>query len=339
MKRFALSALISGLALSVQAHDEVAANEMARAANALIAALTPAQQSASGFPLNHAQRLDWHFVPKDRKGTPLKEMTDEQQRLTTGLLAASLSSQGFAKAKDIMDLESLLAVIEGPNRHFSRDPGLYHVTLYGEPGPGKTWGWRFEGHHLSLSFTVVKGLHISATPSFMGANPARVKDGPRQGLQVLADEEKLGLELVNSLTAEQRQQAIFSAKAPPDIITQARRKVSPLEPAGIGWNDLTGDQRETLWKLVKLYAQRARGEIAKTDLKRITDAGQDKLRFAWAGGLRSGEGHYYRIQGPTFLIEYDNTQDNANHIHTVYRDFTGDFGEDLLQRHYDEAHR
>lgn len=339
MKRIALFSLLLALALPVRAHEEVAANDMAAAANDLIATLTPEQKAASVYPMTHDHRLDWHFVPKDRKGTTLKEMTPEQRHLTTALLAASLSSQGLMKVSSIMSLEAILAALEGPNRRFPRDPELYHISIFGEPGPGKTWAWRFEGHHLSLSFTVVKGQHISATPSFMGTNPDIVMDGPRKGLQVLAEEENLGLELANSLTATQKSKAIFSDKAPADILTEAKRKVSPLEPQGIGWADLNGDQRELVWKLVKLYVQRARGEIADADLKKITDAGQDKLHFAWAGGFKHGEGHYYRIQGPTFLVEYDNTQNNANHIHAVYRDFANDFGEDLLKRHYDEAHR
>jgi hypothetical protein len=339
MKRIALFSLVLALALPVHAHQEVVANEMAAAANDLITTLTPEQKAASVYPMTHDHRLDWHFVPKDRKGTTLKEMTPEQRHLTTALLAASLSSQGLMKVSGIMSLEAILAALEGPNRRFPRDPELYHISIFGEPGPGKTWAWRFEGHHLSLSFTVVKGQHISATPSFMGTNPDIVMDGPRKGLQVLAQEENLGLELANSLTAAQKSKAIFSDKAPADIITEAKRKVSPLEPQGIGWADLNGDQRELVWKLVKLYVQRARGEIADADLKKITDAGQDKLHFAWAGGFKHGEGHYYRIQGPTFLVEYDNTQNNANHIHAVYRDFANDFGEDLLKRHYDEAHR
>jgi hypothetical protein len=339
MKRIALFSLVLALALPVRAHEEVAANDMAAAANDLIATLTPEQKAASVYPMTHDHRLDWHFVPKDRKGTTLKEMTPEQRHVTTALLAASLSSQGLMKVSGIMSLESILAVLEGSTRRFSRDPELYHISIFGEPGPGKTWAWRFEGHHLSLSFTIVKGQHISATPSFMGTNPDIVKDGPRKGLQVLADEQKLGFALANSLTADQKKKAIFSDKAPADIITGAERKVSPLEPQGIGWSDLNADQRELVWKLVKLYVQRARGEIADADLKKITDAGQDKLHFAWAGGFKHGEGHYYRIQGPTFLIEYDNTQNNANHIHAVYRDFADDFGEDLLKRHYDESHR
>jgi hypothetical protein len=238
-----------------------------------------------------------------------------------------------------MSLEQVLHIIEGTNRRFSRDPELYFVSIFGEPGPGKTWGWRFEGHHLSLSFTVAGGEHISATPSMMGTNPAIVPGGPHKGLQILADEENLGRQLAKSLSTDQRTTAVISERAPEDIITGNQRKISPLEPAGIRWKDLNEDQRQLIWRLVKIYVERARGEIAAADLKKITDAGQEKIHFAWAGGMEPGRGHYYRIQGPTFLIEYDNTQNNANHIHSVYRDFTEDFGDDLLKRHYEEEHQ
>jgi hypothetical protein len=172
----------------------------------------------------------------------------------------------------------------------------------------------------------------------MGTNPAIVPDGPHKGLQILADEENIGRELAKSLTTEQRAKAVLSDKAPDDIMTGNLRKISPLNPAGIGWEQLNDEQRKLVWKLVTEYVERARGEIAAADLKKITDAGQEKIHFAWAGGLERGQGHYYRIQGPTFLVEYDNTQNNANHVHSVFRDFSEDFGEDLLKRHYEQAH-
>jgi hypothetical protein len=323
----------------IYAHEELAANEMAVAANNLIASLSPDQKAASVFAMGHDQRLDWHFIPKERKGITLKEMTPQQRHLTTALLAVSLSSQGHYKTSSIMSLEQVLQKIEGGNRRFARDPDLYHVNIFGEPGPGKSWGWRFEGHHLSLSFTVADGKHISATPSMMGTNPAIVPDGPHKGLQILAEEENLGRELAKSLSAEQRSKSFLSEKAPSDIVTVNNRKISPLNPSGISWTGLNADQQKKLWRLVQIYVERARGEIAEVDLKRITDAGQENVHFAWAGGLERGQGHYYRIQGPTFLIEYDNTQNNANHIHCVYRDFAEDFGEDLLQKHYEESHK
>jgi hypothetical protein len=326
------------MAVPARGHEESAANEMAAAANSLIASLTPEQKAASVFAMGDDHRLDWHFIPKERKGTPIKEMTPQQQHLTTALLAASLSSTGMVKASSIMSLEEVLQKIEGPSRRFLRDPELYHISIFGEPGPGKTWGWRFEGHHLSLSFTVAGGEHISATPSMMGTNPAIVPDGPHKGLQILADEENLGRELAKSLSDAQKSKAILSEKAPDDIITGNQRKISPLEPAGISWVDLDEEQRELLWSLVETHVERSRGEIAEADLRKIEGAGQENIHFAWAGGLQRGQGHYYRIQGPTFLIEYDNTQNNGNHVHCVFRDFTEDFGEDLLMRHYEEAH-
>jgi hypothetical protein len=330
--------LVLACAFPAHAHEESAANEMAAAANRLIASFTPEQKAASVYPMDDEHRVDWHFIPKERKGAVLKKMTPQQRHLTTTLLASSLSSQGLMKASNIMSLEEVLRTIEAVSPRAVRDPELYYVSFFGKPAPGKTWGWRFEGHHLSLSFTVVNGLHISSTPSMMGSNPDIVPDGPHKGLQILADEENLARELAKSLSTEQKLKAVISEKAPADIITENRRNISPLEPAGIGWTELNSAQQKLVWKLVKTYVQRARGEIAGADLTKINDAGRDKIHFAWAGGLERGQGHYYRIQGPTFLIEYDNTQNNANHIHCVYRDFEEDFGEDLLQRHYKQAH-
>jgi hypothetical protein len=338
VRNVSLLVCVAVLADRARAHEDVAADEMAAAANNLIASFSAEQKAAGVFAIDHDHRLNWHFIPMERKGVTWKSMTPQQQHLTTALLAASLSGKGLFKASSIMSLEEVLAKIEGTNRRFPRDPELYHVSIFGEPGPDTTWGWRFEGHHLSLSFTIVGGHVISATPSMMGTNPAIVRDGPHKGLQILADEEILGRELAKSLSAEQKAKAVLSEKAPDDIVTGNHRKISPLEPAGISSKELNDDQTELVWKLVETYVQRARGEIAEADLKKITEAGREKIHFAWAGGFEPGQGHYYRIQGPTFLIEYDNTQNNANHIHCVFRDFTEDFGEDLLKIHYERSH-
>jgi hypothetical protein len=339
MKRLALLSLLALLPLRIAAHEETAANEMALAARNLIATLTAEQKAASVYAMDHDHRLDWHFVPKERKGTTLKEMNPEQRLLTTALLAASLSGPGLMKATSIMILEQVLQVLEGANRRFRGEPEMLHIGVFGAPAGGATWGWRFEGHHLSLSFTIVNGRHISATPSFMGTNPDIILSGPRKGQQVLADEANLGRALAKSLTAAQKPKTIFNEKAPADIFTAAERKVSPLKPDGLNWKEMTAEQQEMVWRLVNAYVNRARGEIAGADLQKIVDAGRANISFAWAGGMERGDGHYYRIQGPTFLIEYDNTQNDANHIHAVYRDFDEDFGVDLLKRHYEEAHR
>lgn len=332
--------LVSALMLAapVFAHEETAANDMANAANALLATLDAKQKDAALYPFKDEHRHDWHFVPKERTGLLLKTMTPEQRLMANALLASGLSSRGLVKVNTIMSLEQVLAVLEGPDRRFPRDPELYFISVYGEPAVGKTWGWRFEGHHLSLSFTIVDGKHVSATPSFFGTNPGTIKSGPRKGLQTADIEENLARKLVKSLDDKQLKKALIARKAPSDVITGADRKVSPLKNEGVNWQELTGDQKEMVWMLVRVYVERARGEIANVDLKKIQSAGQDNIVFAWAGGLDVGDGHYYRIQGPTFLIEYDNTQNGANHVHAVYRDFDGDFGEDLLKKHYEQSH-
>jgi len=316
-----------------------AAREMADAARNLWADLTPEQQAKVGFDFTDPLRHDWHFIPRPRKGLPIKEMTGDQRALAFSLLSSGLSQRGYVKASTIMSLEQILASKE-QGRGPVRDPELYFFTIFGKPGADDSkqpWGWRVEGHHLSLSFTIVGDKGVVGGPTFMGTNPADVKEGPRKGLRVLSEEEDLARELVKSLNEEQQKKAIVDKTAPKDIISLASRKASPLEPAGILMTDLTAEQKELLNSIVVIYAERLRPELAARDLGKILKAGVDKIGFAWAGGLERGEKHYYRIQGPTFLIEYDNTQNEGNHVHSVWRDFDGDFGEDLLKKHYESA--
>ena len=313
-------------------------DEMAWAANNFLSALTPDQRAKATFELADEERFDWHFIPKARKGLPFKEMTAAQQKLAHALLSSGLSQRGYAKATTIMSLDQILADIEqgkGPKR----DSDLYYFTVFGDPTSNAAWGWRVEGHHLSLNFVVKGGQVLAATPAFFGSNPAEVKSGPRQGLRVLGAEEDLGRQFVTALTAEQKKVAIITNIAPNEIITSNSRKAQLLDPPGVTAAEMTASQKELLVNLVREFAFRHRAELAEQDLAKIEKAGWDKLHFAWAGGLEPGEGHYYRIQGPTFLVEFDNTQNNANHIHTVWRDFENDFGEDVLRKHYEEAHQ
>jgi hypothetical protein len=313
-------------------------DDMAWAANNLLSALTPEQRAKATFALTDEERFDWHFIPKARKGLPFKEMTAAQQKLAHALLSSGLSQRGYAKATTIMSLDQILADIEqgkGPKR----DSDLYYFTVFGEPASSAPWGWRVEGHHLSLNFVVRGGQVLAATPAFFGSNPAEVKNGPRQGLRVLGAEEDLGRQFIKALTADQQKIAILTNSAPTEIITGNSRKAQLLNPPGVAAADMTPSQKELLVNLVREYAFRHRAEMAEQDLAKIEQAGWEKLHFAWAGGLEPGEGHYYRIQGPTFLIEFDNTQNNANHIHTVWRDFENDFGDDVLRKHYEEAHQ
>lgn len=312
--------------------------EMSSAARHFLSALNDGQKAQASFDFNADERENWHFIPKDRKGLPIKEMTPAQRHLAYGLLSSGLSQRGYVKAVTIMSLEQILQEMEGPNRKFPRDPELYYISIFGEPSDTASWGWRVEGHHLSVNFSLTEGNVVGATPSFMGSNPGEVRVGSRAGLRVLATEEDIARDLVTSLSDEQRTLAIIDVKAPDDILTLANRKVDPLTPHGLPLGRLDPTQKAKAVAILHEYIGRLRGELADADFSRIEKAGVDSVTFAWAGGLKKGERHYYRMQGATFLFEYDNTQNDANHVHAVWRDFNGDFGRDILANHLKQDH-
>jgi hypothetical protein len=324
-------------ALATIARAHVAGEEMAAAANKFLDSLTPQQRASAAFEFKSDERSNWFFIPKVRQGLTIKKMTPEQRKLAHALLRTGLSASGYEKATNIMSLEPVLKELEGAGGTMVRDQELYYFSIFGKPEAAGTWGWRVEGHHVSANFTIVKGELFAGTPSFFGTNPAEVRQGPRKGLRVLAEDEDLGRALVKSLSEEQRKIVIFEATAPKEVITSNKPKVMPLEIVGLPGSKLTKEQSAQLKSLVKAYVNRLRGDVAETDWKKIEKAGWEKVYFAWAGGIEKGDPHYYRVQGPTFLIEYDNTQNNANHIHAVWRDFNDDFGEDLLRKHYAEV--
>jgi hypothetical protein len=331
--RLIVAVTLLKLGLAARAHTPAA--DMADAAKTFLAALTPEQKAKATFTLDNSERINFHFIPRPRNGLPFKEMTPAQHLLGYALLNSALSQRGYLKATTIMSLDEILRDLE-QGRGPTRDPELYFVSIFGEPGPNATWGWRVEGHHLSLNILLADG-HIAVTPSFFGSNPGETRNGPRTGLRILGAEEDLGRQLVQSLTAEQRAVGVFTNVAPREIITGTNHSVSALSPAGISAAKLDKSQSALLHQIVEEYARRYRAELADVELKKIHDTGPDKLFFAWAGGIAPGEGHYYRVQGATFLLEYDNTQNNANHIHTVWRDFEHDFGDDLLKAHYQKT--
>lgn len=312
-----------------------AAEEMAEAASDFLTSLKPDQLTNALFDLNNDERMNWHFVPKDRNGLPFKSMTKAQRDFAHALLDSALSQRGYVKATTIMSLEKVLFDLE--NKNPRRDPELYYVSIFDKPGATNTWGWRVEGHHLSINFTVVRGKFISTTPMFLGSNPGEVREGKLKGTRALANEEDLARELIKSFSDEQKKIALFSTNAPKDILTGNSRQAKALELVGLSRELMTARQSELLLKLIKEYLFRTRFEIVEAELARIATAGLDKIHFGWAGGLEPGEKHYYRIQGPTFLMEYDNTQNDANHVHTTWRDFENDFGEDILKKHYEQA--
>jgi hypothetical protein len=310
--------------------------DMVGAAEKFLGALSAAQMKQATYALTDAERENWNFVPTPRQGLPFKQMDAAQRDLALALLRTGLGQRGIARAEAIISMELVLKELE--NGAARRDPSLYFVTIFGTPAADKSWGWRFEGHHLSFNFTIVDGSHIFFAPSFIGSNPAEVRNGPRQGERVLGEEDDLARAFVKSLDAAQRKIAVFDEKAPAEILTLNHKRAAPLAPAGIAGAQLTPTQREQLLALVKLYLARWRPELADAMMAKITAEGVDKLSFGWAGAFERGEANYYRIQSSGLLIEFDNTQNNANHIHTTVRDFKGDFGHDLLREHYAREH-
>lgn len=314
---------------------EVASPAMTAAAEKFLTTLEPARKAKAALPFADDERENFRYTPRDRAGLPLKEMTDIQREAAMLLLDAALSEKGKLKVTQILTLEGILAEMEkNPVR---RDPGKYFVAVFGTPGDPKGWGWRFEGHHVSLNFTLV-GDKISGTPSFLGSNPGEVREGSHKGLRVLAAEEDLARTLVKTLLATDQPAVIFSKTPPAEILTGENRSATALEPVGVLAADLSEAQQSALLTLISQYTGRYRSEIAEADLAKIRNAGVGKIRFGWAGGTQPGDAYYYRIQGPTFLLEAANVQNNANHVHAAWRDFTGDFGRDLLRDHVSHDH-
>jgi hypothetical protein len=314
---------------------------MADAAIVFMSTLTPEQRKAVSFAFDNAQERErFGFVPTEghpRAGLSIEKMTGRQRAAVHDLLKAGLSEKGYMTTDAIMQLESILNLIENPPgappRALERNPLKYFVWLFGTPGTRSTWGWKLEGHHVSLNFTIVNGAIVSTAPHFFGANPAEVKDGPKKGLRLLGYEEDPARDLVMMLDASQRAKAVISAGVPNEILTRNNSTIKPLAPIGITAAELQPRQREMLMRIVDAYTSVMAPDLAADRMATLTKAGLDKIGFAWAGEFERGRRHYYRVQGPTFLIEYDNSQGNGNHAHSVWRDFNGDWGRDLLLDH------
>lgn len=295
------------------------------------------QQKEVSFPFEVEERFNWHFTPRERKGLSFAKLNEEQRGKWASLMQAILSEQGYDKARDIMSLELVLRLVENrPENDNYRDPENYYISLFGTPSETDPWGWRFEGHHLSLNFSSVEN-QLSVTPAFYGSNPAIVPKGPRKGWQALDKEQNLARAFVKSLNEEQKKATLLLESAPEEIISGVERKVKEMPLEGLAYKEMNSSQQQAFLKLLDVYLSNMKPEYAKLQLTQIQAAGFDELHFLWGGGIEEGEAHYYRIHGPSILIEYDNIQTNANHIHTVWRDLKNDFGEDLLSKHYKES--
>ena len=315
------------------------ARRMTEAATRFLETLDAKREALASFPFDSDVRQDWHYVPRSRVGLPRGRMDGTQLESAHALMASGLSAVGARKSEQIIRHESILGRIEGDSAQFLRDPGLYFFNIFGRPGADDSWGWRVEGHHLSLNYTFDGGELQSPTPSFFGANPAEVPDGPEKGLRILETEEELGRDLFMSLNEEHRARAVVYADAPRDMITRADREVALGDPVGLPASAMTADQRDKLMTLVRVYLDKNSEELRARALRKIEAEGIDGIFFAWAGGEQRWQGHYYRLHGPSFFVEYDNVQNDANHIHSVWRDIDCDFGRDLLREHYEHAHK
>jgi hypothetical protein len=310
---------------------------MAGAATAFLATLDADARRRAVFAFADRERLNWGYVPRRREGLPFKTMAAPARAAAHELMKASLSEVGYAKAVNVVRLEGVLRELETFGA-LVRDPENYAVTVFGTPGVGAPWGWRLEGHHLSLNFTLAPDRPVAVTPAFFGANPAEVRSGALAGLRTLAGEQDLARSLARGMDAGQRRRMVIAAESLGDIVAGPGRGERLTSPAGIPASELAPGQREQLVRLIGEYAGNVRPEVAATELRRLREAGLEQVHYAWAGSLDAGA-YYYRIHGPTLLIELDNTQNQANHVHSVWRDPRNDFGGDPLRAHYERGHR
>ena len=313
--------------------------EMESAATVFLNSLEPLQLRKCSFPIDSEERFNWDYRPVPRSGLPLAEIDSAQQRRALVLLASGLSREGNITALNIMSLETILGKLEeGYGRHI-RDPERYFVSVFGQPGFGDFWGWRFEGHHLPVNFLISSDGRISCCPQFFGANPARVPTHPYKGFATLPHEEEKARALLHSLDHAQLAQVLVGPEAPNDIITGWAAHIRLDEPVGLAVTNLKEQQRAMLIDLLGVYSKRMAPRIADTELELLDREGFGNIYFAWAGSSKPGESHYYRLHGPSVVIEYDNVQNNSNHIHSVWRNLRRDWGKDLLRDHYARSHK
>jgi len=312
-----------------------AAARMTDAAKAFVGSLDDGQKAKAIYEYMDGERVFWYYPPMNRHGLALRDMEPAQRELAMAVMASGLTPESYEQAKLIMEHEDVLGPLEKERgiTSFLRDTELYYFTIFGEPGGDGPWAWRAEGHHISIHFSIWADKVIGVTPFFFGANPAEVRKGPKNGLRILGAREDLAFDLMESLDEKQVEESIICDAAPADIVTFNSSKASLMTYEGLPAAKMNGAQKELLMAVVAEYVNQVNTDVAEQKLADLKKTGLDHLYWAWAGPVTKDEPHYYRIHGGDFVVEFDNRQDGANHIHSVWRDVENDFAADVLREH------
>ena len=338
--RFAVPLVVAatmGAILFAQGNtQEPSGKAMLQAAQKFREKLTKEQLAKASFGFEDAERLNWHYIPRERKGLPLRELEGDALKLAHGLISSGLSKSGYDQTVSIMSLEEVLYLLETEpkargERRERRDPGKYYLSIFGTPSDTGKWGWRLEGHHISLNYTLDKGDVVGTTPEFFGTNPALIEAGPGRSIRVLGPEEDMARQILKLCTPEQAKIVHIDTKAPDDLRIGANAQAPSAQPetsapVGLPVSQMNNDQKKLLADLLTEYLANMPADVSARRRAALMQAGFDNIHFAWWGETERNQRHYYRIQGPSFLIEYNNTQSSANHVHSYWRDFAGDFG-------------
>lgn len=313
----------------VSAQTLDASERIAQSANRFLTSLDDSQRRKTMLAFEAESREDWHYIPRSRPGLPFAEMKPAQAGAARDLYASVLNERGLQMIDNVRVVEAVLRESQGS----WRDPERYFTTIFGTPGR-YPWGWRLEGHHLSLNVTLVQAGHIVVTPFFVGSHPATVRDGPHKGLRPLGAAEDLARQLIASLPESARRIALIADRSFGEIVASPQREKDLGQPRGLELSAMDGAQRNLVEALLDRFLGALAPDLAAKQKQRVMEQELAKFRFAWAGSLQPGDAHYFRVHGPATLIEHDNTQNGANHIHSVWRDLRADFGYDALAEHY-----